>query len=156
MQNLFNQLQAVVSGWKPATRPVSYTRSQVKNLIQIPLTKTLEKAFPQIQWSTEYLLGASQLVGDKVDIFGRISPDSVVIIEIDNSRADQVAKKFVSRMALSDADNVAYITLCYSNTNSKSVSGAVETAKYAVYLHTLTDVLAAGSGKEKYYAHITI
>ena len=55
-------------------------------------------------------------------------------IELDKNRADQVAKKFVSRMAILPTTTVYFISLCYPGTEMMNKS---ECAKYFGYCATL-------------------
>ena len=60
---------------------------------------------------------------DSVDIFASDSVDWEIIIEIDAARADQVAKKIVSRffhISESVEKAVIYIALCYPGTKRTS------------------------------------
>jgi hypothetical protein len=72
--------------------------------------------------------------GDSVDIFGT-GDNFVVAIELDAHRADQVAKKFVSRMALLPIDKtIYYVSLCYPGTKRMSKK---ECKKYFGYCSVL-------------------
>ena len=92
---------------------------------------TLQRAMPEVEWSVEHR--PSRTNRDSIDIFGR-SHDFVVAIELDKSRADQVAKKFVSRMALLPAATVYFVSLCYPGTERMNRS---ECKKYFGYCATL-------------------
>lgn len=85
----------------------------------------------EVKWSTEYTPSANNR--DSIDIFGNGS-GFVVVIELDKSRADQVAKKFVSRIALLPADKVYFVSLCYPGTESMNTS---ECEKYFGYCSKL-------------------
>lgn len=91
----------------------------------------LQLAMPEISWSVEYC--PSRINRDSIDIFGQ-GHDYVVAIELDKHRADQVAKKFVSRMAILPAKTVYFISLCYPGTERMNKS---ECAKYFGYCATL-------------------
>lgn len=69
---------------------------------------------------------------DAIDVFGiSKSSDVRVIIELDKNRADQVAKKFLSRTALfHDQEQIYYISLCYPGTKTMSLA---ECKKYFRY-----------------------
>jgi len=86
---------------------------------------------PEVLWSVEHRPSATNR--DSIDIFGQ-SSDFVVAIELDKNRADQVAKKFVSRMALLPATTVYFISLCYPGTERMNRS---ECEKYFGYCATL-------------------
>ena len=92
---------------------------------------SLERAIPEIEWSEEHR--PSRTNRDSIDIFGR-GLEFVVAIELDAWRADQVAKKFVSRMALLPATTVYFISLCYPGTERMNRE---ECEKYFGYCATL-------------------
>lgn len=54
-----------------------------------------------------------------------------IVVEFDTVRADQVAKKFVSRAALAPCASTIYIAFCYPGTASMSVS---EVIKYFAFM----------------------
>ncbi|EJO2026789.1 TPA: hypothetical protein I7787_21510 [Vibrio vulnificus] len=67
---------------------------------------------------------------DRADLVVRFTAnaqDWVVIIEYDAARADQVSKKFVSRVGQLPKQNLFYIACCYSGTKKMSLP---ETKKY--------------------------
>jgi hypothetical protein len=66
-----------------------------------------------IEWSTEHCPNSHS--GDRIDIFGK-GAEFVVVIELDKARADQVAKKFLSRMALLPPTKLYFLSLCYPGT----------------------------------------
>lgn len=77
----------------------------------------LASTIPAIKWSTEHC--PSRQNKDSIDIFGE-GNEFVVAIELDKGRADQVAKKFVSRMAILPTTVVHFISLCYPGTERMS------------------------------------
>ena len=79
------------------------------------------------QWQKEYCPISSSR--DSLDIFGE-NESAVVAIELDKHRADQVAKKIVSRIAILPDTKVYFISLCYPGTVSMSKP---ETIKYFGY-----------------------
>ena len=83
------------------------------------------------KWQLEYL--PSTNTRDSIDIFGQ-TESSVIAIELDKHRADQVAKKFVSRVATLPNTNVYFVSLCYPGTAKMSKS---ETVKYFGYCSNL-------------------
>ena len=91
----------------------------------------LVAAIPDITWSLEYC--PSRQSRDSIDIFGK-GEEFVVAIELDKNRADQVAKKFVSRMAILPETIVYFISLCYPGTEKMNKS---ECKKYFNYCSTL-------------------
>ncbi|MCC0182756.1 hypothetical protein LEO76_14710 [Aeromonas hydrophila] len=75
---------------------------------------------------------------DRADLVVRFSSDSkewIVIIEYDAARADQVSKKFVSRVGQLPKQNLFYISCCYSGTKKMNLS---ETKKYFSYISSIS------------------
>jgi hypothetical protein len=103
------------------------TVSQFQNHVK----SALERAMPEIEWISEHRV--SRNVNDSIDIFGQ-GQDFVVVIELDAHRADQVAKKFVSRMAILPTTATYYISLCYPGTKKMNKS---ECEKYFSYCEIL-------------------
>ncbi len=95
------------------------------------LCRFLVQELPTLHWLAES--PSSKLVKDSIDIFGS-NDDCCIIIEIDKHRADQVAKKYVSRAAVTDRRNI-YIALCYPGTNNMNLN---ECAKYFNYCKNLS------------------
>jgi hypothetical protein len=78
---------------------------------------------PNVKWRSPHIF--TQERRDEVDIYGTFSSEdieSAVIIELDKWRADQVAKKFVSRFALTLEQPIIYIALCYGGTENMTKS----------------------------------
>jgi len=84
---------------------------------QSAIYRVLAARVPAAKWELEYR--PSRSIRDSIDIFGSIE-SSVVAIELDKHRADQVAKKFVSRVAILPETKVYYISLCYPGTANMS------------------------------------
>jgi len=80
-------------------------------------------------WRAEHQLPTGR---DTIDIFGHGFAD--VVIELDKSRADQVAKKFVSRSAMS-VGKIYSVSLCYPGTTHMNVP---ECIKYFGFCATLS------------------
>ena len=99
---------------------------------QFALRTALASAFPSMRWSLEYLPNPS--AKDSIDIFGTGEQMSVVI-ELDKHRADQVAKKFVSRSAMFTREKIYYISICYPGTERMSLP---ECVKYFGYCASLS------------------
>lgn len=91
----------------------------------------LKSSIQDVEWSMEY--SPSPKNRDSIDIFGR-GTGFVVVIELDKSRADQVAKKFVSRLALLPSTKVYFVSLCYPGTERMNLS---ECEKYFGYCSAL-------------------
>ena len=108
-------------------RKVQAEQALVVKRFQQAVADSLALALPKFRWSQEHL----QTPGSKdaVDIFGT-SAEVLVVIELDKNRADQVAKKFVSRSAIFKDKKIYYISLCYPGTDSMNV---VECIKYFGY-----------------------
>lgn len=92
---------------------------------------TLGNAFKEVQWSVEHC--PSPKNRDSIDIFGK-GAEFVVVVELDKNRADQVAKKFVSRMALLPSTKVYFVSLCYPGTEKMNKA---ECTKYFGYCSAL-------------------
>jgi len=98
---------------------------------QDKVTESLSKALTNISWETEF--SPSTTKRDSIDIYGQ-GNDFVVAIELDKNRADQVAKKFVSRIALLPNTKIYFISLCYPGTDKMNKS---ECIKYFGYCSDL-------------------
>lgn len=78
------------------------------------------------KWETEYQVGVHR---DSVDIFGERN-NEVILIELDKWRADQVAKKLISRTALMIDKKFGFISLCYSGTAKMNRNECFKFFKY--------------------------
>lgn len=79
------------------------------------ITRSLQEMDSKYSWKTEHRFDGS--IKDSVDIFGSKRGDKDWIIEIDATRADQVAKKFVSRLALGGlSHSIVYVAVLYKST----------------------------------------
>lgn len=88
---------------------IGKSQSDQKALVARFQSFVLEKLktdFGGVEWSEEYCPSSKNR--DAIDVFGK-GRDFSVVIEIDKYRADQVAKKFVSRMALFPFSTVYFI-----------------------------------------------
>ena len=99
---------------------------------QHDLCGRLKQDLSNTNWKTEH--SPSESRRDSIDIYGE-SHESVVAIELDKHRADQVAKKFVSRVALLPERKVYFISLCYPGTPNMNIS---ECKKYFNYCANLS------------------
>ncbi len=96
------------------------------------LVDHLRSAFEAIEWEQEHC--PNPATRDSIDIFG-ITADRLIAIELDKNRADQVAKKFVSRMAaLPSTVPVYFLSVCYPGTDRMNKA---ECVKYFGYCKTL-------------------
>ncbi|QGS17282.1 MULTISPECIES: hypothetical protein [Capnocytophaga] len=127
-------------------------REEVKELVlelQKSLKSYLETVLKEYKWETEYTPSDNQR--DSFDIFGRNEKtDHCIIIELDPHRADSVAKKFVSRMAIMIDKNITYIAFIYPGTDKMSIP---ETNKYIVYCQDLTKVLNNNNCKKEFMGY---
>lgn len=100
------------------------------------LCKALSKAMPTYSWTPEWK--REGLAGkDSVDLYGAPLPNCAglpVLIELDKPRADQVAKKAVSRLAIMGEKQFVYVTVCYVGTEHMNVT---ECEKYFGYIGAL-------------------
>lgn len=93
----------------------------------------LAEAIPDIEWHTEHC--PNPQYRDRIDIFGR-GKGFLVVIELDTTRADQVAKKFVSRLAILPPTTIYFISICYPGTKQMDKS---ECVKYFGYCSALAN-----------------
>ena len=110
------------------------SQTQQKHIVadfQEAARSILAREMPNIEWSMEHC--PSRQNRDSIDIFGK-GNGFVVAIELDKNRADQVAKKLVSRMAILPPTSIYYISLCYPGTDKMNKS---ECEKYFSYCSTL-------------------
>jgi len=99
---------------------------------QTMLINHLRRAFKAVEWKHEYRHNSA--LRDSIDIFG-MDGCRLIAIELDKNRADQVAKKFVSRMAfLPSTESIYFLSLCYPGTARMNKT---ECVKYFDYCKTL-------------------
>lgn len=112
---------------------IGKNQSEQKDLVsnfQSKLLTNLREVVKFVEWQKEYSPSEAR---DAIDIYGQTT-DLVVVIELDKHRADQIAKKFVSRMAMFNNTKVYYISLCYPGTKSMSKTEAVKYFGYCANL----------------------
>lgn len=116
-----------------STPPDGITRNQKRIVadFQTFAESVLAGAMPDIEWHTEHC--PNPQYRDRIDIFGK-GKGFLVAIELDTTRADQVAKKFVSRLAILPPTTIYFISICYPGTENMNKS---ECAKYFGYCSTL-------------------
>lgn len=85
----------------------------IVNRFQHDLLARLQAHISETKWEAEHIPHVNQR--DSIDIYGE-NEDNVVAIELDKHRADQVAKKFVSRLAILPERKVYFVSLCYPGT----------------------------------------
>ncbi len=111
------------------------SQSEQKRIVadfQTAICNELSNNITRISWQLEHSPNTGQR--DSIDIFGSNS-DMCIVIELDKHRADQVAKKYVSRSALLIDKTVFYISLCYPGTSNMNSS---ECIKYFGYCKQLS------------------
>ena len=86
----------------------------------------LEKQHSDFKWKTEYQVSEKR---DSIDIFGE-RDNEILIIELDKWRADQVAKKLISRTALMIDKKIGFISLCYAGTEKMSKNECLKFFRY--------------------------
>ena len=124
--------------------------------LQLALTDYLSLEFDEYNyvWDTEYK--PSDKFADRIDIYGsssNVENKFKIVIELDTHRADQVAKKIVSRTALFIEENLIYVSLCYPGTKKMSKP---ECEKYFQYCNSIYDSLNKSHDKKKLYIGLII
>lgn len=118
--------------------------------LQLALTDFLQDEIPKLKWEVEFQ--PDDIKRDSVDIYGVSGDvDEHIVIELDSSRADQVAKKFLSRFALFRDENMIYIAVCYPGTASMN---SKECIKYFEYCSQICSVFNSTSSLKKEFAGI--
>jgi CCR4-NOT transcriptional regulation complex NOT5 subunit len=78
----------------------------------------LEKHFKKLKIAIEVEYKPNERIRDSIYIY--LENNQVkLILEIDNLRADQVAKKLLSRIAMFKKQDIIYITFCYYSNSAK-------------------------------------
>jgi len=103
---------------------------------QKALYQSLCDSVSNLKWEMEF--SPSKKQKDSIDIYGECE-DFVVAIELDKNRADQVAKKFVSRVALMPEKKVYFLSVCYPGTEKMNLN---ECIKYFGYCANLSKRMA--------------
>ncbi|WP_428088242.1 hypothetical protein [Candidatus Thioglobus sp.] len=106
-------------------------QKKIVNNFQSAICNSLANNITNTSWQLEY--SPSTEKRDSIDIFGS-NNETQVVIELDKHRADQVAKKFVSRNALLIDKTVFYISLCYPGTSNMNSSECVKYFSYCKQL----------------------
>jgi hypothetical protein len=105
---------------------------EIVNRFQSHVRSVLAESLPDIDWLVEHC--PSHDCRDSIDIFGQ-GDNFTVAIELDKHRADQVAKKFVSRMAVLPDAKIYFVSLCYPGTDKMNPA---ECTKYFGYCSNLS------------------
>lgn len=182
ISSLRHRIIDVVESSRPQAK---ITRQNLADEYIKPLVDRLDSAFPDIEWKEEVgvkgrtrdkfdLIGIASFGADgkplalperlfhkakesnKTWIVDQQPGMVVVVIEFDNVDASQTAKKAHSRIALTMEQNVIYISVIYSNDNSKSESGKVEVKKYDGYTADIINGLDGLNGLEKIHSSVNI
>lgn len=115
--------------------------------LQNGLKDYLETTFDDYQWQTEYKADINRK--DSFDIYGYNKVlDMCIVVELDPHRADSIAKKFVSRLAMMVNNNLLYVAYLYPGTDKMPVN---EAYKYLGDCETILDVLNTNSGIKKQF-----
>jgi len=130
------------------------SQKQLIDAFQNRVHANLEKILPNMNWRSPYQL--TQERRDEVDIYGTFGSEDdegAVIIELDKWRADQVAKKFVSRFALTLEQPLIYIALCYGGTKNMNKS---ECEKYFSYCTSICNSFTQFNSRiqKRFHGHI--
>ncbi|MGV0937677.1 hypothetical protein [Empedobacter falsenii] len=97
----------------------------IVNNLQEELFQFISSKLPSYNWKKEYM--PSSLRKDSIDIYGfNHNENKSIVIELDPHRADSIAKKFVSRIALLKDENVSYIAFLYPGTEKMPKNEAIK------------------------------
>lgn len=111
--------------------PQKEQRIMIKEL-QNYLTGILKENHGNFEWKKEYKIGQNQ---DSIDIYGEYD-NQILIIELDKWRADQVAKKVLSRTSILIDKKIGLISLCYAGTKNMNKRECVKYFKYSRVIST--------------------
>jgi hypothetical protein len=131
-------------------------QKQTVDIFQSRIHSNLVKILPNMNWRPQHKLTKERQ--DAVDIYGTFSSENregAVIIELDKWRADQVAKKFVSRFALTLEQPLIYIAFCYGGTEHMNKS---ECNKYFNYCESICNAFTQCNlcTQKQFYGHILL
>jgi hypothetical protein len=132
------------------------SQKQRIDTFQTRIHANLAKILPNMNWRSPHQLTRERR--DEVDIYGTFSSEDgegAVIIELDKWRADQVAKKFVSRFALTLERPLIYTALCYGGTNNMN---KMECEKYFGYCNNICNAFTQCNlcNKKQFFGHILL
>ena len=97
------------------------------SMLQGYLLNLLSNEFKYANWSSEnkdFSLGR-----DSIDILGQ-KGEEIIVIELDKWRADQAAKKMVSRTSIFIETHLSYISLCYGGTKKMNKKECMKYFKF--------------------------
>lgn len=122
---------------------ITFNQSEQKEKVQDLqhfIVKHLEKNHSSFKWQMEYKVSENR---DAIDIFGE-KGQQILIIELDKWRADQVAKKLISRTALMIDRKVGFISLCYAGTERMNKNECLKYFRYGNIVSTELNNYFAG------------
>lgn len=119
----------------------SQSKQRIKvQLLQEFLCNFLTNKHPDFNWKTEHKISENR---DSIDIYGE-NNNNIIIIELDKWRADQVAKKLISRTALMIENKIGFISLCYGGTAKMNKTECLKFFRYGNIIQTKLDNYYAG------------
>lgn len=128
-----NEIKSCIQNNIPSILKNLIKHSQPKQKIiitafQNQLLSAFIGSIPYITWTKEYKIGGRR---DSIDIYGKESKGSYnIIIELDKPRADQIAKKIVSRIANYLDEPFIYIAICYPGTDKMNPNECIKYFEY--------------------------
>ena len=140
------EIQEALDSFQFVETKEKYSKKEVRTLIQEPLKKHLKDRMSSWEWSLEVqntnLPQEINNIKDRIDIYGFNKEDNLTcIIEIDTVRSDQIAKKFVSRLAVSLDSNLIYGIVLYPNNHKYFDSELKEADKYKKFVEMILNKL---------------
>jgi len=106
---------------------LSQSEQKVKvECLQNYILHHLKNHHSDFKWKTEHKVSEKR---DSIDIFGERN-NEILIIELDKWRADQVAKKLISRTAMMIDNKIGFISLCYAGTDKMSKKECLKFFRY--------------------------
>ena len=118
--------------------------------LQNNLKNHLQTCLTNFAWQLEYKANPDRK--DSFDIYGfDIATDRNIVIELDPHRADSIAKKFVSRLALMVNHNLLYVAYLYPGTDNMPKN---EANKYLLDCEAIMDVLDTNAKVRKEFLGI--
>ncbi|MCK0203571.1 hypothetical protein ACT4R9_03470 [Ornithobacterium rhinotracheale] len=127
-----------------------YKSNQSVKELQEKLYTFLENKLPNYTWEMEYQPLSNRK--DRIDIFGNnASENKSIVIELDPHRADSIAKKFVSRIAIFKDVDLLYVAFLYPGTKKMSKN---EATKYCNDCSDIADLISKTSNiSKKFISH---
>lgn len=104
------------------------------NELQEELYTLLKKEYKNYKWYKEYKFDENR--GERFDIYGTFDKHHI-IIELDPHRADSIAKKFVSRIAMMKSENLTYVVFLYKGTEHMNIN---ESNKFLSYCEEIIEM----------------